>query len=120
MRNALTLGLVTISLAAFAQVKPKSKSTAELLFGVYEYKRQEAKDMFAIIKITLNKDQTYLYHSSSATLKTNADDAGKWTRNKDTLFLTNKEESVERYLISGKTLCDLSEGEGQSCLQKIK
>lgn len=120
MKNTLTFGLILVSLSAFAQAKPKAKATAEPLFGVYEYKRQEAKDMFAIIKITLNKDQTYSYHSSSATLKTNSEDAGKWLRNKDTLFLTNKEESVERYLISGKTLCDLSEPEGQSCLQKIK
>jgi hypothetical protein len=117
MRQSLIVVLSLVSLTGFAQTKSK---IAEPLFGVYEYKRQEAKDMYAIIKITLNKDQTYSYHSSSPTLKTNSDDSGKWSRNKDTLFLTNKEETVERYLISGKTICDLSEPEGQSCLQKIK
>jgi hypothetical protein len=118
MKNTLILIFGSLSMLGFSQAKAKPK--AETIFGVYEYKRMEAKDMYAIIKITLNKDQTYLHHSSSATLKTNADDSGKWTRSKDTLILTNKEAAVERYLVSGKTICDLSEPEGQTCLEKIK
>jgi hypothetical protein len=118
MRNTLTLFFVSVSFVVLAQAKTKNK--AEPFFGVYEYKRQEGKDAYAIVKITLNKDQTYAYFSSSTTLKTSAEDAGKWARVKDTLFLTNKDASIEKYLISGKTICDLSEPEGQTCLQKIK
>jgi hypothetical protein len=118
MRHKLILFFVSVSFAVFAQAKTKSKP--EPIFGLYEYKRQEGKDAYAIVKITLNKDQTYSYHSSSHTLKTSADDNGKWTRTKDTLFLINKEASIEKYRISEKTICDLSEPEGQTCLQKIK
>jgi len=118
MKVKVTWLFFLMALASFSQTKGKS----ETLPGVYQYKRQETKDAtsFAIINLTLNKDQTFLLHTSSQAMHESSDYSGKWSRSKDTLMLIQKDENTDRYLISGKTLCDLSEPDGQTCLEKIK
>lgn len=124
MRGKATLLFLMIGLCGFCQTKNKAetKSKPDALLGVYQYKRQETKDAtsFAIIKITLNKDKSFSLHTSSQVMHESSDYTGKWSRSKDTLFLVHKDENIDKYLISGKTICDLSEPDGQTCLEKIK
>lgn len=125
MKGKITILFLTLALCSFSQTKAKKetqKGKNEGLMGVYQYKRQETKDgtSFAIIKITLNKDQTFSLHTSSQAMHESSDYTGTWNRSKDTLFLLHKDENVDKYLISGKTICDLSEPNGQACLEKIK
>ena len=98
------------------------------LSGKYEYSRQEIKNAAAYSTITLiiNKDKTFHYESSSHIFHGASEDNGTWITSGDTLILKQRLDKASateifgKYLIAGKKLCDISDGDTKDllCLTK--